>query len=114
MDGSMSQQANDAAKRAAAGESLGAFVTLDINRLEKDELISLGMREALSKYIVLLERRYMQWDETKPAQAHVARLAIEPIAMAMREDLEKITLELSKSALRHKAATLQEIPGVKT
>ena len=110
----MTQQAKDAAKRAAAGESLGAFVTLDINRLEKDELISLGMRETLSKYIVLMERRYLHWDQKQPAQRYVAGLAIEPIVKAMREDLEKITLELTKSALRHKTATLQEIPGVKT
>ena len=45
----MSQADKDAAKRAASGESLGAFVTLDINRLDKDELIMLGMREALDK-----------------------------------------------------------------
>ena len=110
----MTQQAKDAAKRAAAGESLGALVTLDINRLEKSELITLGMREVLAKYIVLLERRYLYWDHTKPAQRHVVGMALEPLVRTMRDDLDKITLELSKSALRYKAGTLEEIPGVKS
>lgn len=114
MDGSMTQQAKDAAKRAAAGESLGAFVTLDMHRLDKEELIATGMRETLSKYIVLLERRYMSWDPTKPAQRHVVGMAIEPLVATMREDLAKVTLEMTRSALRRGAATLQEIPGVKT
>jgi hypothetical protein len=110
----MSQQAKDAAKRAAAGESLGAIVTLDINRLEKSELITLGMRETLSKYILMLERRYLNWDATKPAQRHVVGMALEPLVRTMRADLDAITLELSKAALRSRAASMQEIPGVKS
>lgn len=106
----MSQQAKDAAKRAAAGESLGAFVTLDINRLDKDELIMLGMREALEKYIALINRRCAHWDERQPIQAHVIRSALMPIMQAMLEERDDVTEHLSRSALRHKSATIQEIP----
>lgn len=110
MDGSMSQQAKDAAKRAAAGESLGAFVTLDINRLDKDELVMLGMREALSKYLQIIAHRVNNWDQSKPAQKIVIEQAMMPVVMAMREELDAVTLRLSQSALRHKSATIQEIP----
>lgn len=106
----MSQQAKDAAKRAAAGESLGAFVTLDINRLDKDELIMLGMREALDKYLQVLARRVDGWDPSKPAQKIVIEQALFPVVRMMREELDGVTLLLSKSALQHRTATLQEIP----
>jgi hypothetical protein len=113
MGGSMSDIEKDAAKRAAAGESLGAFVTLDINRLDKHELIALGMREALAKYLPIFMKR-AEWDASKPMQRMVVQDALMPLIRAMQEDLDKITEDLSRSAIRRKVGTLQEIPGVKT
>ena len=113
MGGSMSQADRDAAKRAASGESLGAFVTLDINRLDKQELIMLGMREMLAKYLPLMARR-AEWDPAKPMQRMVVRDALNPLIAEMSAECDKITEELTRSALRRKVGTMQEIPGVKT
>jgi hypothetical protein len=111
---SMSQADKDAAKRAASGESLGAFVTLDINRLDKDELIMLGMREALDKYRRILMRRCDKWDPSKPAQRVVVTQALQPLIAMMGEELESVTLDLTQRAMRRRAGSLQEIPGVRS
>jgi len=100
----------DEAKRAAAGESLGAFVTLDIAKLDKDELIMLGMREALDKYRRILMRRCDRWDPTKPAQRVVVTQALQPLIQMMGEELDNVTLDLSQRAMRRRAGSLQEIP----
>lgn len=82
----------------------GAFVELDINRLDKDELIMLGMKQALEKYIYGF-------------RAQASELQHEGTASVMREmcdimevDLQQITVELTRSALRHKSGTMQEVP----
>jgi hypothetical protein len=81
----------------------GAFVEVDINKLDKDLLIMLGMKQALEKYV-------------GGFRAQAASLAHEGTAAVLREvadimdvDLQKITVEFSKRAINAKAATLHEI-----
>ena len=104
----MSQADRDAAKRAAAGESLGAFITFDINRLEKDELIALGKKMALESVLQFVNRGI---------EVAALRLNNRDLLLSLRElgailkaDADKITEDLSRSALRRKSATMQEIP----
>ena len=103
----MSQADKDAAKRAAAGESLGAFVTLDINRLEKDELIMLGMEQALAKYVGILRKGVQNAMMRNNPDLLQSLTELEHF---MKADLDQIKLHLTKSAMRHKSATIQEIP----
>lgn len=88
----------------ARDDILGAFVELDINRLDKDELIMLGMKTALEKFVGGFRA---QADElVHQGTANVLR----EVADIMNSDLEKITVELTKSALRHKSGIMREIP----
>lgn len=105
----MSQLDRDAAKRAAAGESLGAFVTLDINRLEKDELIMLGMREMLSKYLGIVNAGIVR--ASSPGRHNPdLYLSLMDLGRALKADSDTITEDLTRSAMRRKTATLREIP----
>ena len=107
----MSQKDKDAARRAANGESLGAFVTIDINRLEKDELIMLGMREMLAKYLAIVNKGIAG---ALPTGNGPLVRALNELEMFLKADSDKITVELTRSALRHKSAVMQEIPKVPT
>ena len=98
-----------AAERVATGESLGAFVTMDINRLEKDELIMLGMREMLSKYLAIVNRGITN---ALPAGNGPLFRALSELETFLKADSDAITEQLTRSALRHKSAVLQEIPKV--
>lgn len=83
---------------------LGAFVELDINKLNKDELIMLGMKQALEKFVGGFRAQAVSL--VHQGTAHVLR----EVADIMEVDLQQITVALTKSALRHKSATMQEIP----
>lgn len=107
----MNQLDKDAAKRAAAGESLGAFITFDINRLEKDELIMLGMREMLSKYLGIVNAGIRAAGQRGNSDLYLSLL---DLGQSLKADSDKITEDLSRSALRRKTATIQEIPKATT
>lgn len=86
------------------GEKFGAFVELDINKLDKDELIMLGMKTALEKFVGGFRA---QADElVHQGTANVLR----EVADIMSVDLHNITVELSARAIRRKAGTLTEVP----
>ncbi len=103
----MSTLDKDAAKRAAAGESLGAFITFDINKLDKAQLIMLGQREALSKYLAIVNKGIS--NALPKANADLSRALME-LGMFMKADSDAITEELGRTALRQHSATMQEIP----
>lgn len=103
----MSQLEMDAAKRAAAGESLGAFATLDINRLDKDELIQLGMREALSKYLGIVNRGI---ESSVKRRNLMLEISLRELGSFIKADLDAATEILLRSSMRRSVATLQEIP----
>jgi ribosomal protein L28 len=82
---------------------IAGMVEIDINALDKDELIMLGMKIALREFV----DRF---------RAHAADVQHKGVAQVMREcanwmeyDEDKIKVELSARAIRRKAGTLQEI-----
>jgi hypothetical protein len=103
----MSQLDKDAAKRAAAGESLGAFITFDVNRLEKDELILLGKKMALESMAGFVAQGVAVARKRFNPDLLSSLLELQAI---INNDAEKVTLELSRSALRRKTAVMREIP----
>lgn len=103
----MGQLEKDAAKRAAAGESLGAFLTFDINRLDKAQLIMLGQREMLAKYLGIVN---VGIDRAVKGGNFALATSLRELGSFLKMDSDAITEELGRSALRTKAATIQEIP----
>ena len=104
----MSQLDKDAAKRAAAGESLGAFITFDINRLEKDELILLGKKMALESVLAFVNQGVAVAGQRNNNPD--LYLSLMQLATVIKSDVDKVTEELSRSALRRKTAVMREIP----
>lgn len=103
----MGQLEQDAAKRAAAGESLGAFLTFDINRLDKAQLIMLGQREMLAKYMGIVNQGISNALRGGNIPLHTS---LRELGAILKMDADAITEELGRSALRSRAATIQEIP----
>lgn len=86
----------------------GAFVEVDINRLDKDLLIMLGMKQALEKFVGGFRAQAMEMHkEGKIGPAH----QLFEVADIMDADLQQITVEFSKRAINAKAATLHELKG---
>lgn len=85
-------------------DTQGAFVELDINQLDKHELIMLGMKQALEKFV--LGFRSQASSLVHEGTAKVLR----EVADIMEFDLQNITVELTKSALKNKSASMQNIP----
>lgn len=104
----MSELDNDAAKRAAAGESLGAFITFDINRLDKGELILLGKKMALESVLAFVTRGVNV--ATQRANNPDLYFSLRELQAIVKADVDKVTEELSRSALRRKTAVMREIP----
>jgi hypothetical protein len=86
-------------------DAQGAFVEVDINRLDKDLLIMLGMKQALEKYVNGFRAQAASLEHA--GTAHVLR----EVADIMAADLDKITVEFSARAIRGKAATLHDLKG---
>lgn len=83
----------------------GAFVEVDINRLDKDLLIMLGQKMALEKYVGGFRQQ-----ASELAHAGTANVLRE-VADIMAHELDAITVEFSARAIRAKAAVMHEIAG---
>ena len=86
-------------------ETLGAFVTIDINMLDKEQLILLGMKQMLDKYAAMIEagsKRLAMYPEMMQE--------IYPLLRCVQAERDAVTLELVRGAERNKSATIRTIP----
>ena len=84
-------------------ENYGAFVEMDVNKLSREGLVLMGMREALDKWIHTL--RDKADDQPHPG---VKQVMLE-ISDFMALDRDGIAVELARQAISDKAGTLNDI-----
>lgn len=86
----------------------GAFVEVDINALDKDLLIMLGMKQALEKFVYGFRA---QATEMKAEGKLGPAMQLFEVADIMDADLQRITVEFSARAINAKAATMHDMKG---
>ena len=83
----------------------GGFVELDTHKLDRDELVMLGMKEAMDHWCGELCAQAMMTEH--PGVRHVISTIVDKMASA-RDD---ISVHLTKSAFRHKTGRFNELEG---
>lgn len=78
----------------------GAFVEMDVTRLDREGLVLLGMKEGLDRWIDKL--RHLSGSQHHPGVAQV----MQEVANGMAEDRDGIAVALTKRAVTHKAAEI--------
>ena len=83
--------------------SNGAFVELDQHKLDRDELVMLGMKEAHDKWIdeLLAQAAIVEHDGV--------RSVLREVADRMAKTRDGIAVALTRSAIRHKSGTLHNL-----
>lgn len=84
-------------------ENFGAFVDIDIPKLDREGMALLGMREALDRWIDKL----MQLS-TSQSHPGVAQVMVE-IAAEMTKDRDGIAVALTKNSLKTKAGQVHTL-----
>ena len=85
---------------------MGGFVELDQHKLSRDQLVMLGMREALEKWINELMAQAAMTEH--PGIQHVLRT----VSDKMTADRDAISVSLTRSAFMNKAGTFTSLKGV--
>ena len=85
----------------------GGVTEIDVNRLSRDGLVLMGMREALAKWVG--ELRFQAGAATHPG---VARVCGE-IADKLAADMDRVAVELTKRAILDKAGSMTELRPTK-
>lgn len=84
-------------------ENFGAFVDIDIPKLDREGMALLGMREALDRWIDKL--MHLSTSQTHPG---VAQVMVE-IADEMKRDRDGVAVALTKNAMKTKAGQVHEL-----
>ncbi len=87
--------------------NFGAFVEIDNNKLTRAELVMLGMKEGLDHFIAEFSYQADAQKTERPWVTHVLRECIG----RMEAERDKIAVQLTKSAMAHKAASLNSLTG---
>lgn len=80
-----------------------AFVELDVHKLSRDELVMLGMKEAMDRWCHELSEQAGMSDHP------IVRQVVGDIQARMANVRDDITVALTRSAVRHKAGSLNNI-----
>lgn len=83
----------------------GGFVELDTHKLDRDELVMLGMKEALDHWVNELNAQAMM------AEHDGIRHVLATVTERMGSARDDIAVHLTKSAFRHKTGRFNELKG---
>lgn len=83
----------------------GGFVELDTHKLDRDELVMLGMKEAMDKWVQELSFQAMATEHPG------VRAVLSEVVNRMASARDDISVHLTKSAFRHKTGRFNELKG---
>lgn len=85
----------------------GGVTEIDVDRLSREGLVLMGMREALAKWVG--ELRFQAAAATHSGVAQVCR----EIADRLAEDMDRVAVDLTKRAILDKAGSMTELRPTK-
>lgn len=88
-----------------AKPAFGGITEIDVDRLAREGLVLLGMREMLAKWVG--ELSFQAGVVEHPGVKRVLGEIVEKLA----EDLDRVGVELTKQAIKDKAGTMTELKG---